>query len=75
MNESTKKSILKVQKVLIGLCAVMAVFPIAELAIGVYRNDNKAIKNGLAGTAFGVMGTSMATIGFLVNPYRKKERN
>ena len=74
MNESTKNNILKVQKLMLGLCAVTTIFPMTELAIGIYRNDTKAIQSGLVGTALCGMGTSLTSIGLLANPYRKKER-
>ncbi len=73
MKNQKKEKGLKIQKLLIGLCAVAALGSIFMLCQGARRQNPKLIC--ISASALSALGLGMSVGGFLSNPYRKKERN
>ena len=71
MKQSTHD--LKAQKLIVALCALMAVVPVAQLIRGVYHEDTSAIKRGSIGSVFGGSGLGLSVVGYVMNARRKKE--
>ena len=70
-----KKIVLKIQKTLIGFCALATVFTLAVTEIGHCKQNKKLFTAGALGSLFTTTGLGMAISGYLSNPYRKKERD
>ena len=75
MKESTRQNTLKTQKLIVALCALMAVIPATLLISGIYRKDTSAIKRGAIGSVFGGSGLCLSVVGYTLNHHRKKEKD
>ena len=72
MKESTKKTVLNIQKTLIGLCALAVLFSVSSAA---FSRNIKSKTMATAGALLSGLGLGMTLGGYLSNPYRKKERD
>ena len=75
MKEIKEKTIVNIQKTLIGLCALGTIFTLAVAEIGHCKQDNRRFVAGTLGSLFTTAGLGLAIQGYLSNPYRKKERD
>ena len=74
MNKITK-NILRIQKLAIGFCALSTLFCVSEAVIAKHKQDRKSYVSGTIGALLCSLGLGLATSGYLLNPYRKKERD
>ena len=72
MKEPTDKFILKLQKLMIGFCALATVFLVSSTA---FAPNIKLKAIGTMGSVLAGLGLGMTIAGYLSNPCRKRERN
>ena len=61
------------EKLIVGLCALMAVVPVTKLANGLYRKDPQAVNTGLVASALGCTGFGLSVLTYAKNSARKKD--
>ena len=74
MKTPNKNTVLNIQKISIGFCALATVGSLAVAEIGHCKQNDKAYVAGTLGSLFTTAGFGLAVSGYLSNPYRKKER-
>ena len=72
MKEPTEKFILKLQKMMIGFCALATVFSVSATT---FAPNTKLKAIGTMGSILAGLGLGMTMTGYLSNPSRKRERN
>ena len=75
MKESTRTTTLKVQKLIVALCALMAVVPLAQLIRGIHKEDTSLIKRGSIGSVLGVGGLGLSVVAYAMDARRKKRND
>ena len=68
------KNTLRTQKLIVGLCALMAVTAMTKTAVSIYRKDAKNTKFGLIGSALTGGGFALSVAGYLIDPDRRRRR-
>ena len=72
MKEPSEKLILKLQKKIIGFCALATILSVSSTA---FAPDAKLKAIGTMGSVWAGLGLGMSIGGYLSNPCRKRERN
>ena len=75
MNTTQKNKMLKMKKIAIGFCALMATLPMAVIAVGLHKNNHEIVKLGIAGSVLTGMFIGMSDFTFKNSLQKKKTRS